>query len=157
MIKNYQLTCLVSASTEPAEKDQIIEKISRLIQENEGKILANNSSEERILGYPIKKEKSAALLVFDFSCDGGKIPELQKNISAEELILRSFLREVLKHKSYAPSRRKRATPIFADDEGVRVAEDNPIKNISEKEQKVELKDIDKKIEEIFNTKGNEFK
>ncbi|MBU1045821.1 30S ribosomal protein S6 [Patescibacteria group bacterium] len=157
MTKNYQLICLVSALAEPAEREQIIEKINRLIRENEGKILANYPPDERVLGYPVKKEKNAVLLVFDFSGDQKRIPELQKSISIEGLILRSFLKEVPEYKEWTLSRRKSAAPILADNKSKKLTEGDITGNISEKEQKVELKDIDKKIEEIFNTKENEFK
>lgn len=156
MIKNYQLVCLISALTESAERERITEQINRLIQENGGKILIVNSPEERILGYPVKKEKGAILLTFDFSYDGEKMPELQKNITAENKILRYFLVEIPKHRPYVPSTRKSLFKRLESKESENIIE-NITEKISGKEQKVELKDIDKKIEEIFNTKENEFK
>jgi ribosomal protein S6 len=156
MTKNYQLVCLISALTETAETEQMTEKINRLIQEGDGKTSTTNSPEERILGYPIKKEKGAILLTFDFSYDGEKMPELQKKITEEGKILRYFLKEIPKHKPYIPSTRKPLLKKIESEESEIVKEKTTDK-ISGKEQKVELKDIDKKIEEIFNTKENEFK
>ena len=150
MIKHYQLVCLISALTEPTGKEQITERINRLIQEGDGKISTISSPEERTLGYPIKKEKGAILLSFDFSYDGEKMPELQKNITTEQQILRYFLKEIPKHKPYIPSARKSLFKKSESEENESVAEKTTDK-ISGKEQKVELKDIDKKIEEIFNT------
>lgn len=156
MTKNYQLVCLISALTDPAEREQMTEKINHFIQESEGKILTVNSPEERVLGYAVKKEKGAVLLVFDFSHNGETMPELQQKIKAEEKILRYFLKEIPKHKPYVPSARKSLFKKATIEEKESIIE-NTTDKISEKEQKVELKDIDKKIEEIFNTKENEFK
>ncbi|MCX6737993.1 MAG: 30S ribosomal protein S6 [Candidatus Parcubacteria bacterium] len=156
MTKNYQLVCLVSALTEPTEREQITERINHLIQEGEGKVSTINSPEERTLGYPVKKEKGAVLLALDFSYDGEKMPELQKKITSENQILRYFLKEIPKHKPYVPSARKSLFKKAETEEKESIIE-NTTDKISGKEQKVELKDIDKKIEEIFNTKENEFK
>lgn len=117
----------------------------------------NYPTDERILGYPIKKENNAALLAIDFSCEKEKIQELQKNISTEGLILRSFLKQIPEYNPNIRSKRKPSTLIPTNNEDEKILEDNITENMSKKEQKVELKDIDKKIEEIFNTKENEFK
>ena len=157
MTKKYQLTCLLSVKAGPAEREQTIGRISRLIQEGGGDILTASSPEERTLAYPVKKERGAVIAGLNFSYEGEKIPELQKTVSAEGLILRSLLMEVPEQKSYAPSARRSGAPASAEGEAKKIAEDDAAQKTSEKEQKVELKDIDKKIEEIFNRKKNELK
>ncbi len=130
--KNYELSCLVSAKIDATDKETVIENINKLIKEKGGKITKTNPVSEISLGYPIKKEEKAHLAVLNFQYENQDLSGLRKEIESEPKIIRCFLRQTPVKKIIPFSKRK-----------------------SRDKEKIELKDIDKKIEEIFNSKKNE--
>lgn len=128
MIKDYELTCLVSAKIDEIERDSTIENINNLIKEKGGAVIKANPISEVILGYPIKEEEKARLVVFAFTCENQNLAGLKKEVEKDQNILRCLLKEGLVKKTISPPRKR-----------------------GKKEEKVELKDIDKKIEEIFGS------
>lgn len=140
MIKKYELICLVSAKIDKIDRDTIIESISKLIKEKGGEVIETGPASEVSLGYPIKKEEKAQLVVLVFGYKNQDLSKLKKEIETEQKIIRCFLREMpIKRTIPLPKRRARR------EEKV------------ETEEKVKIEDIDKKIEEIFNPKKNELK
>jgi len=134
MIKDYELTCLISLKIDEIERNSTIENINNLIKGKEGTIIKVNPVSEVILGYPIKKEEKACLAVFTFTCENEHLAELKKEIEKDQNILRCLLKERSIKKMISLSRKR-----------------------DKKEEKVELKDIDKKIEEIFSPAGDTIK
>ncbi len=133
MIKKYELTCLISARIDEIERDTVIENISKLIKEKGGEITETNiNSKDVVLGYPIKKEGGAQLVVFNFKYENPDLTDLKKEIESDQKIIRCFLRK-------SPS--KRMIPLR--------------RRTTKKEEKVELEDVDKKIEEIFGSVGED--
>lgn len=128
MNNKYELICLVSAKIDEIERDTIIENISKLIKEKGGEITKMAPSSEVSLGYTIKKENKAQIVVFKFEYTNPNLIELKKEIESDKRIIRCFLRKELIKKIIPSSRRT-----------------------TKKSEKVDLKDIDKKIEEIFNS------
>lgn len=128
MNNKYELVCLISSRIDEIERDTIIENINKLIKEKGGEIIETTPASEIPLGYSIKKENNAQLVVFKFEYISSDLAELKKEIEDDKRILRSFLRKELVKKIIPSSRRT-----------------------TSKSKKVELKDIDKKIEEIFNS------
>jgi|AntAceMinimDraft_16_1070373.scaffolds.fasta_scaffold00706_5 ribosomal protein S6 len=128
MNKKYELICLVSARIDEIERDTVIENIKKLIKEKGGEVTEVAPASEISLGYSIKKEKNAKLVIFKFEYTNLDLAEFKKEIESDKKIIRCFIRKELVRKIIPSSRR------------------TPNKN-----KKVELKDIDKKIEEIFNS------
>jgi len=135
MIKKYELTCLISAKIDEIERDTVIENISKLIKEKGGEITETNiNPKDVVLGYPIKEEEGAQLVVFNFKYESPDLTEIKNEIEKDQKIIRCLLRK-------SPS--KRMIPLR--------------RRAIKKEEKVELEDVDKKIEEIFNPKKDELK
>jgi len=122
MTNHYELTCLISSNLEELEKQRTVEEIKELIGQG---IKSTSSLREVKLGYPINDEEKASMVIFNF--DSEAIETLQQALKENKAILRHFL---VKKK-----------------ETVRIPE--PITK-TETSKKVELKDIDQKIEEILN-------
>ncbi len=128
MNKKYELICLISVRIDEIERDTVIENISKLIKEKGGEITETTPASEVSLGYAIEKEEKAQLVVFKFEYTNPDLTELKKEVESDKRIIRCFLRKELVKKIIPSSRRT-----------------------TKKSEKVDLKDIDKKIEEIFGS------
>ena len=128
MTKNYELTYLISLKAEAAEREKVAADIRELLKTKGGEITKESSLSEVALGYLIKDEERAGLVALNFSFDDQGLTELKKDLDQETKLLRYILME----KAIAKARRPVRSEKFKGT------------------QKVELEDIDKKIEEIFN-------
>lgn len=130
-MKNYELTYLISTDASGEELKNLPEKIKSFIQEEEGAIKKTTEPSKTKLGYPIKEKWQGFLTVLNFSLSPEKIANLEKKLKAENQILRyMILNKDLPEKIL---RSKRTRPELKTKES----------------EKVELKEIDKKIEEIL--------
>jgi len=130
-MKNYELTYLISTDASGEELKNLPEKIKSFIQEEEGAIKKTTEPSKTKLGYPIKEKWQGFLTVLNFSLNPEKIANLEKKLKAESQILRyMILNKDLPEKIL---RSKRTRPELKTKES----------------EKVELKEIDKKIEEIL--------
>ncbi len=145
-MKNYELTYNIDGLLEESEAKNLKEKISSFILESEGMIIKDLSVFKRVkLGYPIKKSSQAFFFALEFQLAPEKIIEVDKKLKAEKDILRYALFIKKPYKEGKLPRRRPAKTITS-------------KSISSKttlgaktsEPKVELKEIDKKLEEILN-------
>jgi ribosomal protein S6 len=149
MEKTYELTCIISARPEETERNQIAEKIGKIIKGNDGKITAMTPPGPVNLGYPIKDEQKGYMAIFVFNYQGKKPTDIKNKAEKEQNILRCFLaiKHPLKPVAFHP-----APPVEKErgTEKERKIEKQDIKE----NKKVELGEIDKKLEEIFNPKKN---
>lgn len=140
-MKNYELTYLISTDVSEEELKNLSEKIKNFVQEEEGIIKKTTEPSKIKLGYQIKKKEGAFLSVLNFSFQPSadqpkagnpeKIANLEKKLKAENQILRYMI--LNKDLSEKPIRPRRVSP----------------KTTTKESEKVELKEIDKKIEEIL--------
>jgi len=128
MNKKYELICLISARIDEIERDTVIENINKLIKEKGGEITETTPASEVSLGYAIEKEEKAQIVIFKFEYENQDLTELKREVESDKKIIRCFIRKKFVKKIIPSSRR------------------TPSKN-----KKVELEDIDKKIEEIFSS------
>ena len=130
-MKNYELTYLISTDASGEELKNLPEKIKSFIQKEEGAIKKTTEPSKTKLGYPIKEKGQGFLTVLNFSLNPEKIANLEKKLKAENQILRyMILNKDIAEKILRP---KRTRPELKTKES----------------EKVELKEIDKKIEEIL--------
>ena len=138
-MRYYELTYLLSSIINEEEVKNISEKIASFIQEGDG-ILENNYLGKKInkrrLGHSIKKNGEAYLATMNFYLSPGKINNLKTNIGSEKQILRYFL---LTKKEPGKIKNSRITARTRE---IRKEDKIP-------QEKVDLKDIEKKLEEIL--------
>ncbi|MDP2910490.1 MAG: 30S ribosomal protein S6 [bacterium] len=141
-MKQYELTYLISPELSESEINDLSQKVLGFIEEEKGKIDKKQEPIKKKLGYPIKNKKEAFLVCLDFSSDPEKITDLEKKIRTESQILRHIV--IIKEKIKEIPFKHRFKPI-ADlpEAGQPTADQSRV-------GKVELKEIDKKIEEILN-------
>lgn len=127
----YQLTYLISADLSEEELRSFSEKITSLIQEEGGVINEVNGPKKKDLAYLIKKNKTAYLTNLTFYFPPEKLENLEKKLRGEKQILRYLIEK----KKMA---KRVAVPIKP-----RLIKPSPPK------AKVELKELEKKLEEIL--------
>ncbi len=126
-MKYYELTYLISSNLSEEEANSLQEELSSLIQKQEGILEKKEKIIKRKLSYPIQKQETAYLSTIEFSLNPEKLNELEKEIKSKNQILRFLL---LTKKP------------FKDEPKI-------IKSKTKPKEKVELKEIENKLEEIL--------
>jgi len=137
-MKNYELTYIVSPELSEEELKELESKITSLIRVENGVLSEVRPPVIKSLSYPIKKKRSAYLISLGFQLAPEKLENLERKLKQEAQIIRylllikpvSGIREVM-----APIRKPR----------LRAA----LPKVKKPETKVELKEIEKKLEEIL--------
>ncbi len=123
----YELTYLALPSLNEQELQEIAENIEKIIKPEK-----KERAIKKDLAYLINDEKQAYLVSVFFNADNAI--ELEKYIKEEKKVLRHLL---IKTKPYKEEKKRREKP------------EKPSVLQPSKKSKVELSDIDKKIEEIL--------
>jgi len=133
----YQLDYLVSPEVSEEEAKDFGNKIKSLIEKKGGSIIKIEALIKQVLAYEIKKFNEAFLTSLSFSLEPEKLGSIEEELKTGKNILRYLLfkKKIVRIK---PKRRK---PINFVKE-VKTLETKPKK-------KVELKEIEKKLEEIL--------
>jgi len=132
-MKLYELTYLISPELPEEELKSLQERINSLIQKEKGVLSGVKIPIKKKLAYPIKKQREAFLTDLSFYLEPDKLGSLEKELKSEKKILRYLI--LARPKSKIVKVRKRPTKV--------------IPKIPAKEKKVELKEIEKKLEEIL--------
>ncbi|MDI6591350.1 MAG: 30S ribosomal protein S6 [Patescibacteria group bacterium] len=129
----YELTYLISPEISEEEVKKTQEKINSVIQEKGGIIIESKKIVKKKLGYPVRKKDSAFLGEVNFRISPEKMGDLEKKIKEEVQILRYIILAKKEPKlAILPEK-----PPF------------PIRKKLKPKPKVELKEIEKKLEEIL--------
>ncbi len=143
-MKPYELVYISSSDIGLEEADNIKKTIETFIQERQGVVLASEKTTPQMLAYPVKKKTSGHYTVLQFQIEESAIKELTQKISKESNILRHFL-VVKKPVKQKKQRRASRKPLVPETKASR----SLITPSPEKSAKVELADIDKKLDEIL--------
>ena len=135
-MKSYELTYLISADLTEEEAKQFQDKVTSLIQAEGGILAAGSTILRKKLAYPIKKQTQAFLAILTFQLEPIKLIDLEKKLKLENQMLR-YLILIKPPVKEMPARRKKVPEIV------------PKKPFPPSEKKVELKEIEKKLEEIL--------
>lgn len=127
-MKIYEFTYLIEPDLSKEDINSLQETIKSFIEEEEGSITKINPPLKKNLAYPIKKNKEAFLADLTFDLNPDKLDSLKKKIKSEKRIIRYLLlkKKLLKKKLKVRATRK-----------------------PQPKAKVELKEIEKKLEEIL--------
>lgn len=141
-MRKYELTYIIQPDLPEEGLKDINARIIALIQGDSGTIERTIEPQRRKLGYPIKKKSEGFLVSIRFSLDPEKVTGLENKIEAEKEILRYLiLAKNVKEKTGSKNALRRTKKPFENTEQIEKTTE---------QKKVELKEIDKKIEEILN-------
>lgn len=135
-MKKYELTYLVSQSLSEEKVKDLLNQISTLISEGGGTILKTNEAIKKKLAYEIKDELEALLIVINFSLSPEGLESINNQLKEKQEILRHI---IVTKRDIKETPKRRTNPKINK---------QPIIDQS-RDKKVELKEIDQKIEEIL--------
>jgi len=132
-MKNYEITHLISSEIPEEEVKQVQSRLVSLIQSEGGLVLEEKIPFRKKLAYPVRKQSQAYLSFLVFQMEPEKLKDLEKKIKEISQILRYLLLIKLPKK-------ERKTSAFT----------KKLKTLkSEKEKKVDIEEIGKKLDEIL--------
>lgn len=147
MTKQYELSSLISSQLSEEEIKAFLDKISSMVSAEGGESIEVKNSIRKRVGYPIKHERQAWFSVVNFEMEPEKLENLQTKIKDFPEILRFMVTNRRPASETMPTIDEFRKPVTKQPESNEPKEENFPKQ--PKEEKVELEDIDKKLEEIL--------
>ena len=144
-MKEYELTYIISPELKTDQAQELALKIISFIQKEGGIITKSDNPIPRTLSYQIKKQGSGFQVSVEFNFLPEKLSILEEKIKKDSRVLRYLI--VIKKP--AKKEKERRTPKATE---TRPEKEKPsfVKTTEGKtEKKVELKDIEEKLEEIL--------
>jgi len=132
-MRNYELTLIVSPEISEGAVNDVIGKVTTQIQEEGGIISKEEVLERRKLPSFIQKHPSGYLTLVNFSIQPEQLTGVEKTIKEEKQILRHML-------LFKPVKVREIPTITTK---------IPAPKTTGSEEKMDIEDIDKKLEEIF--------
>ena len=143
MIKKYELTYLISPDLSGEEAKALSQKVSGFIAK-QGKLEKTEDPLKKKLAYPVKDKTDAFLSLIVFSLEPNQLSALESNLKSDPQIIRHII--IIKKEEKKISKRKLEKVLSPKPEKFFEAKEKaPITET----KKVELKEIDQKIEEIL--------
>lgn len=137
-MKYYELAYLISPLLTEEEAKTFHSNILSFIQKEEGILGTENILTRKLLAYPIKKQTQAHFAVLSFQMNQEKIANLDKKLKSESQVMRHLI--IITKKPRLISKPEGVIPISRKAEKI----------APKKEKKVELQEIEKKLEEILD-------
>jgi ribosomal protein S6 len=155
-MKTYELSYIVSPEITSEEAEAKAKEIESAIKSREGMILKQSNPIAKTLSYPIKKRASGFFGVLEFQLEPEKLIEIKNILEKDGKIVRHMVIIKLPSKP-RKERRSKPSPAFEIEkkteierpEGYPIKEEKPAKVHSADKEKVELKDIEQKLEELL--------
>jgi len=152
-MKTYELTYIVSPEITSEEAEAKAKEIESAIQSREGTISKQLNPIAKTLAYPIERRASGFFGVLEFKLEPEKLLELKEIIVKDKKIVRHMVLV----KEPARIRKERRTrikpePAFTIEQKTEiesVKEEQTSTSKAEEKGKVELKDIEQKLEELL--------
>lgn len=146
-MKNYELSYLISPELNTEEAEKLASGLIAFIQTESGLIIKSGNPIPKTLGYRIKKQGSALWVNLEFSLEPEKISSLEEKIKKESKILRHLIVVKNPPRREKEKRERKTESISAE---IPIEKSDTMKEEKIKpEKKVDLKDIDEKLEEIL--------
>ena len=170
--RKYQLNCFFSPTLEQSQLDENIDKIKKIIADNQGHTREEKNSRKK-LAYPINHLDEAYFLILDFEIPAEKLSELENSLRLNDNILRHMIiHQPVKTKAPVKEIKKAPTDVDLEKELSTVPEEAQTQEESESEEtkeeseetpekqstkekpqedeKVDINELDKKLDEILN-------
>lgn len=138
-MKPYEIAYLISSELSEEEARAFQNKIASLVKEEGGVLDEARTPLRKKLAYPIKKQEQAYLAFFNFKLSPEALANLEKKLKEENQILRYLI----VYKKPIKPMKERVRKIKPQ------LESGEIKENREKDKKVELEEIEEKLEEIL--------
>lgn len=150
-MKSYELTYIITSSVSSEEAQSCAKEIESAIQAQGGVIVKQEIPSAKPLAYPIKGQGSGFVATIEFQSEPENVKELENKLSKDSKIIRSML-TIKQHERPRKERgRRQEAQPQAQAEAPKEEPKPENKEVKEddKKEKVELKDIEQKLDEIL--------
>jgi small subunit ribosomal protein S6 len=151
-MKTYELAYIITPEITSEEAEAKARELETVVQSKEGVILKQTNPVAKTLAFPIKKRASGFFGVIEFQLEPEKLSEVKETVSKDGNIVRHMItiKELLKHRKERRTRIKPAPAFQIEQKTDAAAKEEPsFAKASEGKEKVELKDIEQKLDEIL--------
>ncbi|HJP28203.1 MAG TPA: 30S ribosomal protein S6 [Dehalococcoidia bacterium] len=90
-MRKYELVWILGSDAGEEQANESIEKISSLVANAGGELAGTDIWGKRTLAYPIQKNTEGYYLQANFEIDGEKAPDLDRELGADQSIIRHLL------------------------------------------------------------------
>ncbi|MFI5206304.1 MAG: 30S ribosomal protein S6, partial [Candidatus Paceibacterales bacterium] len=146
-MKPYELTYIFSSETDSETAASLKKEVEVFVQGRGGLIVTSEKTLPQSLAYPIKKHRSGYFVTLEFLTEEKEIKPLKEMLEKNTGVLRHFL--IIKKPIKAMKERRTRKPLAARPE-ILGAKQTAAADAKTKTEKVELGDIDKKLDEILS-------
>ena len=168
-MKTYELTYIISPEVTSEEAEAFAKEIESFVQSKEGTVLKQTNPVAKTLSYQIKKHASGFIGSIEFKLEPEALLELKQKMDKDGKVNRHMI--VIKYparkEKIRRSRNKIEAGVVAEKEstkeitieGKKTKEEKPameenkeevVKEEKKESKKVELKDIEEKLEELLS-------
>ncbi len=152
-MKTYELTYIVSSEISSEEAEAFAKEINSFIQNKEGTIISSQNPVAKTLSFPIKGFGSGYFTISEFQIEPERVKEVEEKLQKDGKILRHMI-NIKKPIKIQKERGAKKEPKFTmgQPEKTEVKEEPASAKSSGEarpEKKIELEDIDKKLDEIL--------
>ena len=119
MLREYETTFIIDAHLPVAEIDEIIEKVTKHIENNGGKVKLVDRWGKRRLAYEIAKKQYGYYVYIRFAAEGSFIKKLEREFKLNDSVLRFLTvlvpKVVLKQEKQLESKNQAVKTVEMDD------------------------------------------
>lgn len=150
-MKVYELTYIISPEISLEEAESKAKEIESAIQSKDGIILHQANPAAKTLAYPVAKRASGFLGVLEFQAEPERLIELKETTLKDAKIVRHIItiKEPVKIRKERRSKMKEVSLPGAEITPEIAAEKAPAESKEKDKDKVDLKDIEQKLDEIL--------
>lgn len=87
-MRKYETTVLIKPTLEPEKANEVSEKLVKLIEDNNGKIITKSELESNKIQFEVKGHNSAYWLVINFEVEPNFIDEFERICRIDDNIIR---------------------------------------------------------------------
>jgi len=151
-IPHYELLYIVSNKYTEDELKPIIESVNKIIKEKGGDITYKEEWGKKKLSYPIKHFNYGYYSLAEFNVEAGQVEKIDKELRMSSEILRhTIVTKIVKTEEEIKAEKVKAKAIAKKAiKEKRKEKEEPLKK-EEHKAKVDLKDLDEKLDKILDT------
>ncbi|MCX6719827.1 MAG: 30S ribosomal protein S6 [Candidatus Staskawiczbacteria bacterium] len=149
-MKTYELSYIVSPEVTSQEAEAKAREIESAIQSREGIILKQSNPVAKTLAFPIAKRASGFFGILEFQVEPEKLLEIKEVVAKDGKIIRHMV--IIKEPIRIRKERRSKTKQISAEQKPETKIEKPVleeQKPSETKGKVELKDIEEKLEELL--------
>jgi len=160
--EHYELLYILPIKFIGEEQEKIIEKVNKIVKDQDCEITKNGVFAKQKLAYPIKHVTQGVYIVVEFSGGKAEVQKINNVLKLTPEVLRHMIvtkkkltekeiedQRIKKEKRIKNETKKKEEEIQKQVEEIKEDEKEEVKKKDEKKEKVSLEDLDKKLDEIL--------